>query len=124
MPSHAPSYHGYRFPSEIISHAVWLYYRFDLSFRDVEDLLAQRNITVTYETIRQWCLTFGLGYARTLRRGAAGWATRGISTSSSWRSMAGNNTCGEPWMRMATCWTSSSSRDGIDERRSGSFESC
>ena len=54
MSSHAPSYHGYRFPSEIISHAVWLYYRFALSFRDVEDLLAQRGITVTYETIRQW----------------------------------------------------------------------
>ena len=67
MPSHAPSYHGYRFPSEIISHAVWLYYRFALSFRDVEDLLAQRGITVTYETIRQWCLTFGRDYARTLR---------------------------------------------------------
>ena len=43
-------------------------HRFALSFRDVEDLLAQRSITVTYETIRQWCLTFGLGYARTLRR--------------------------------------------------------
>ena len=68
MSSHAPSYHGYRFPSEIISHAVWLYYRFALSFRDVEDLLAQRAITVTYETIRQWCLTFGRDYARTLRR--------------------------------------------------------
>ena len=68
MPSQKPSYHGYRFPSEIISHAVWLYYRFALSFRDVEDLLAQRHITVTYETIRQWCLTFGPDYARTLRR--------------------------------------------------------
>ena len=68
MSSQAPSYHGYRFPSEIISHAVWLYYRFALSFRDVEDLLAQRGITVTYETIRQWCLTFGRDYARTLRR--------------------------------------------------------
>ena len=68
MPSQAPSYHGYRFPSEIISHAVWLYHRFALSFRDVEDLLAQRSITVTYETIRQWCLTFGPSYARTLRR--------------------------------------------------------
>ena len=68
MSSHAPSYHGYRFPSEIISHAVWLYYRFALSFRDVEDLLAQRGITVTYETIRQWCLTFGRDYARTLRQ--------------------------------------------------------
>ncbi len=68
MSSHAPSYHGYRFPSEIISHAVWLYYRFALSFRDVEDLLAQRHITVSYETIRQWCLMFGTDYARTLRR--------------------------------------------------------
>ena len=67
MSSQAPSYRGYRFPSEIISHAVWLYYRFALSFRDVEDLLAQRSITVTYETIRQWCLTFGAAYARTLR---------------------------------------------------------
>ena len=68
MTSPAPSYHGYRFPSEIISHAVWLYHRFALSFRDVEDLLAQRSVTVTYETIRQWCLTFGPNYARTLRR--------------------------------------------------------
>ena len=69
MTSHAPNYHGYRFPPEIISHAVWLYHRFCLSFRDAEDLLAQRGITVTYETIRQWCQTFGLDYARRLRRG-------------------------------------------------------
>ena len=68
MSSQAPSYRGYRFPSEIISHAVWLYHRFSLSFRDAEDLLAQRGITVTYETIRQWCLTFGPTYTRTLRR--------------------------------------------------------
>ena len=51
-------YSGYRFPSTIIAHAVLLYHRFTLSFRDVEDLLAERGITVTYETIRQWCLTF------------------------------------------------------------------
>ena len=62
-----PSYRGYRFPPEIISHAVWLYHRFSLSFRDVEDLLAEHGITVTYETIRQWCLTFGIDYARRLR---------------------------------------------------------
>ena len=68
MTSQVPCYHGYRFPPEIISHAVWLYHRFALSFRDVENLLAQRSITVTYETIRQWCLTFGPSYARTLRR--------------------------------------------------------
>ena len=59
-----PDYHGYRFPPQIISHAVWLYHRFSLSFRDVEDLLAERGVSVTYETIRQWCLMFGLDYAR------------------------------------------------------------
>ena len=68
MISPAPSYHGYRFPPDIIAHAVWLYFRFSLSFRDVEDLLAQRGITVTYETIRRWCRTFGRAYARRLRQ--------------------------------------------------------
>ena len=68
MSSHPPSYRGYRFPREIISHAVWLYHRFGLSFRDVEDLLAERGVTVTYEAIRLWCRTFGLDYARRLRR--------------------------------------------------------
>ena len=68
MTSRPPSYRGYRFPPDIISHAVWLYHRFGLSFRDVEDLLAERGITATYETIRQWCQTFGLDYARRLRR--------------------------------------------------------
>ena len=68
MTNPPPSYRGYRFPPEIISHAVWLYHRFGLSVRDVEDLLAERGVTVTYEAIRQWCLTFGLAYARRLRR--------------------------------------------------------
>ncbi len=68
MTSQVPSYHGYRFPPAIISHAVWLYRRFGLSFRDVEDLLAQRGIIVTYETVRQWCQRFGSVYARKLRR--------------------------------------------------------
>ena len=63
-----PSYRGHRFPPEIISHAVWLYHRFTLSFRDVEDLLAERGITVSYEAIRFWCLKFGLKYARSIRR--------------------------------------------------------
>ena len=62
------SYHGYRFPPDIISHAVWLYHRFGVSFRDVEDLLAQRGITVSYEAIRLWYLTFGSVYARRLKR--------------------------------------------------------
>ncbi len=67
MSCDSPSYRGYRFPPAIISHAVWLYYRFGLSFRDVEDLLAERGVIVTYEAIRQWCRTFGLDYARRLR---------------------------------------------------------
>ncbi len=64
----APDYKGFRFPPEIISHAVWLYFRFSLSFRDVEELLAQRGIVVTYETVRQWCLKFGQVYTNELRR--------------------------------------------------------
>ena len=62
------SYKGHRFPAEIISYAVWLYHRFILSFRDVEDLLAERGITVSYEAIRFWCSKFGPPYARVLRR--------------------------------------------------------
>jgi len=54
MKKPTPSYQRHRFPSEIISHAVWLYHRFCLSFREVEELLAKRGISVTYETIRQW----------------------------------------------------------------------
>jgi len=62
------SYHRHRFPSEIIQHAVWLYFRFPLSYRDVEDLLAERGIEVSYETVRRWVLKFGRAYARKLRR--------------------------------------------------------
>ena len=61
------SYRGYRFPPDIIQRAVWLYFRFTLSFRDVEDLLAERGIEVSYETIRQWTTRFGPGIARDLR---------------------------------------------------------
>ena len=82
MTGHAPSYHGYRFPPEIISHAIWLYHRFCLSFRDAEDLLAQRGVTVTYETIRHWCQTFGPRLPRGGSGiGAGGWATPGIWTN-------------------------------------------
>ncbi len=62
------SYQRHRFPSEIISHAVWLYHRFCLSFREVEELLAERGITITYESIRQWCQKFGPDYAQKLKK--------------------------------------------------------
>ena len=61
-------YAGYRYPSEVISHAVWLYHRFTLSFRDIEDLLAERGVVVSYEAIRQCCLKFGPEYTRKLRK--------------------------------------------------------
>jgi len=62
------SYARYRFPPDIIRYAVWLYFRFPLSYRDVEDLLAERGIDVSYETVRRWALKFGLSYARKLRQ--------------------------------------------------------
>ncbi len=63
-----PDYTGFRFPQAIIAHAVWLYFRFNLSFRDVEELLAARGVVVTYETIRQWRRKFGQQYANQLRQ--------------------------------------------------------
>jgi putative transposase len=68
MKNTKPLYHGYRYPREIISHSVWLYHRFSMSFRDVEDLLAERGIIVSYESIRQWCGKFGPTYARALKK--------------------------------------------------------
>ncbi len=63
-----PIYAGYRFPAEIISHAVWLYFRFPLSLRMVDELLAARGIIVSYETVRQWALKFGQVFANQIRR--------------------------------------------------------
>ena len=68
MPIRRSRYLRHRFPPEIISHAVWVYHRYCLSFRDVEDLLAERGIIVSYDTIRQWCGKFGPDYARRLKR--------------------------------------------------------
>ena len=56
------------FPAEVIQHAVWLYLRFTLSYRDVEELLAERGIETSYETVRRWILKFGPAFARNLRR--------------------------------------------------------
>jgi putative transposase len=62
------TYKGYRYPIEVIGHAVWLYHRFALSLRDVEELLLARGVVVTRETIRSRCAKFGCGYANQLRR--------------------------------------------------------
>src|SRR5258705_7600061 len=62
------SYSRHRFPPPVIQHSIWLYLRFTLSYRDVEELLAERGLEVSYETVRRWVLKFGPGIARKLRR--------------------------------------------------------
>jgi hypothetical protein len=65
-PDDRSPYRGHRLPPEIIAHAVWLYFRFHLSFRDVQDLLAERGIVVSHEAIRQWCVKFGAATPMTI----------------------------------------------------------
>ncbi|AOX18453.1 transposase (plasmid) [Kozakia baliensis] len=71
MSAGSVSYKRHRFPSELIAHAVWLYFRFPLSFRLIEEMLLKRGIVVSYETVRRWSLKFGVAFARSLRRKAA-----------------------------------------------------
>ncbi|MFG3002171.1 IS6 family transposase [Streptomyces sp. NPDC048340] len=68
MSSASPSYRNHRYPAEIIAHCVWLYFRFPLSFREVEEMMLERGVVVSYESIRRWCLKFGQAYANALRR--------------------------------------------------------
>ncbi|MFE9924850.1 IS6 family transposase [Streptomyces sp. NPDC005774] len=68
MSSAPPSYKGHRYPVEIISHGVWLYFRFPLSFREAEELMLERGVIVSHETVRRWCVEFGQQYAGALRR--------------------------------------------------------
>jgi putative transposase len=120
----APTYKGFRFSPEIISYAVWLSFRFSLSFRDVEELLAQRGIVVTSETVRQWCLKFGQTYANQLRRrrprcGDTWHMDEVVLTirgkkHSLWRAVT----------RMATCSISWSKADGTNKRRNASSANC
>ncbi len=67
MPDRPGHFHRHRFPAEVISYAVWLYYRFPLSHRDVEELLSERGIEVSYETVRCWAIKFGSLFAEELR---------------------------------------------------------
>jgi putative transposase len=68
MPAAKPPYAGHRFPPEVISHTIWLYFRFPLSLRMVEEMLAARGILVSHETVRQWARKFGQGFANQIRR--------------------------------------------------------
>jgi len=67
-PPIASPYKRHRFPAEIISHCVWLYFRFCLSYRDVEELMAERGVILTYEAVPYWCRKFGQAYTNQSRR--------------------------------------------------------
>src|ERR1700692_2074842 len=101
-PSPAPHY-PCLFPAEIITYAVWLYYVFSLSLRDVELLLAERGIVLSYETVRRWCGKFGESFAKRLRRRRPRPGITGTWT----RYSSGFRECriilGAPWIRMVSC---------------------
>jgi hypothetical protein len=96
-------YYGYRFAPEIISYAVWVYHRFCLSFRDVEDLLAERGIFVSYEAIRIWCQNIAEPALTPLQfSGVVGAELLGTWTKSSFDATANNSISGAPWIETAT----------------------
>ena len=113
-------YHRHRFPQDIICHAVWLYFRFCLSYRDVEDLLAERGIKVSYETVRRWCIRFGPVYANRLRKRSGQAAIGGLSMKSLFGSTDSSIICFGPLIRMGRSWMSWSRNGGTRPPRSGS----
>ena len=117
-------YRGHRFPKEIISECVWLYFRFGVSFRDVEEMVAARGVVVSYETIRCWCDKFGKTYADGLRRRRARTGDKWHLDEFSSRSTALLITSGERLIRTALCSTSLCSHGGIDSRPYVSFAGC
>src|ERR1700745_2794308 len=101
------SYRRHRFPPAIIQHAIWLYLRFTLSYRDVEELLAERGLDISYETVRRWVLKVGPAIARRLRRHRPRRAIAGILTRWSSGSPESGCICGgrsTTRARSAMCW--------------------
>src|SRR5207248_5417648 len=109
------SYRRHRFPPPIIQHAIWLYLRFTLSYRDVEELLAERGLEVSYETVQRWVLKFGPGIARKLRRCRPRPSDRWHLDERSSGSPASGCTCGVLLItraRFSTCWFSAGATSG------------
>ena len=89
-----PSYRGFRYPAEIISHCVWLYHRFPLSLREVQEMMAQRGVVVSHETVRQWCSKFGRPTPMACADVGLARGTSGTSTRYSSRSTVRSTICG------------------------------
>lgn len=106
--SRSSIYHRHRFPPDVIAHAVWLYFRFPLSLRMVEDLLAQRGIIVSHQTVRMWAEKFGASMPGiSVADLLVSSIENGISTRSLSQLVARNTGCGALWIRTALslmCW--------------------
>jgi hypothetical protein len=117
-------HYRHRFPAEIISHAVWLYHVFSLSLRDVELILAERGIVVSYETVRRWCMKFGATFADRLRRRRPRPGDksprRGVHSDPGRAALS----LGAPSIRMALCSISWFSRGAMQTLPSGSSSDC
>ncbi len=115
-----PSYKGHRYPVEVISHCVWLYFRFPLSFREVEELMLERGVIVSYETVRRWRAKFGQNYADGLRcrrpRPGDKWHLDEVFIKINGE----QSTCGGLWTKTATSSTSSC-RTAATRLRPGGF---
>ena len=119
-----PRYAGYRFPAEIIGHAVWLYFRFPLGLRMVEELLAARGIIVSHETVRQWALKFGLHFANLIRRRLPRVGDKWDLDEVVLKIAGVKHWLGEPWTRSVSRSTSWSNADATGGRPSGCCASC
>lgn len=102
-----PSYKGHRHPVEVIAHCVWLHFRLPLSFREVEELMLERGVLVSHETVRRWCAKFGQAHSNDLRRPGPRPGDKGIWTRSSSRSTESRSTSVGPSTPTATCSASS-----------------
>jgi len=126
MRSSVSLYHRHRFPAEIISHCVWLYFRFALSFRDVEEMLAMRGVSLSYETIREWCLKFGQTYANRLRRKSARpgdrWTSGRSIPQDQWTHSLLMACRGSRWRRIGYSGPKQTRQEGCEEVLSQAYE--
>lgn len=116
-------YHRDRFPAEIISHCVWLYVPFALSFRDIEEMLAMCGVVLTYQTVREWCLKFGQTYANDLRRRSPRPGDRWHPDEVFLKINGRNIIYGVQLIRMARFWIFWSRAGGTRRRQRSSFAS-
>ena len=116
-------YHRHRFPAEVISHCVWSYFRFALSFRDVEEMLAMRGVSLSYETVREWCRSSVSLTPTACAASLLDLVTAGISTKCSSKSTDSLITFGVRWTRMAMSWMFWSKANATRRRQRSFFVS-